>query len=151
MSEPAKVKVVWCQHHRDRLGYEAAGEIGRRGLQQQQPADHLDVLLATPPPALRSAGAAPDIGVAVVSVRKPVPVAAPRSGRGKEVRRLFQPSTQPTGHHLSTNGQRDKFECGCNLISSFFVVRAPPGPPFTALCAYAAHSGPRPPRPRWKL
>jgi hypothetical protein len=33
----------------------------------------------------------------------------------------------------------------CNLISSFFVVRAP-WAPFTALRAYAAHSGPRPPQ-----
>ena len=142
MSEPAKVR--WCGANAIAtvLGYEPAGETSRRGLQQQQPADHLDDFLQHHHLHcyLQAVPLILETPVEVVSVRKPVPVAAPQSGSGKEVRRLFQPST----HHRSTNRQR-QFEM-CNLISSFFVVRAP-WAPFTALRAYVGHSGLGPPGP----
>lgn len=131
MSEPAKVKVVWCQHHRDGPGYEAAGEIGRRGLQQQQPADHLDVFsqhhrlhcgLQALPLILELRLSQHQ------SLFPPPPVGLEREKGGEKV---VSTNSQPTGHHLSTNGQRDKFEM-CNLISSFFVVRAPWAPFYRA-------------------
>lgn len=109
MSEPAKVKVVWCQHHRDGPGYEAAGETGRRGLQQQQPADHLDVFLQHHRLhcGLQAVPLILELRLSQYESLFPSPPVGLEGGKGegeKVVSSRLNP--QPTGHHLSTNGTK---------------------------------------------